>query len=94
MAKKSEIKAVSSFHLGDRVRIKGLAGQIGRITELRGPLGPGGTLVYRVRVGRKPSVSYIELLGDQVEYLPMTGPAEQVKRRNGSAKALKAKTDG
>ena len=63
MAKKSEVKVTTSFHLGDLVRIKDLAGQVGRIAELRGPLGPGGAWVYRVRVRRKPTVSYIELLG-------------------------------
>jgi hypothetical protein len=73
MAKKSPVKALTSFHLGDRLRIKRLARQIGRIAELRGPLGPCGAPVYRVRVGRKPTVSYVELLGDQLEYLAITG---------------------
>ncbi|WP_165234525.1 hypothetical protein [Aquisphaera insulae] len=78
MAKKAhQVKAATSFHLGDRVRIKDLPGQIGRITELRGPLGPGGAPVYRVKVVRKPRASYIELLGDQLELesLPRTGIA-------------------
>ena len=37
---------------------KDFAGQVGRIEELRGPLGPGGASVYRVKVQEKPRVSY------------------------------------
>jgi hypothetical protein len=94
MAKKSRIKVTTSFNLGDRVRIKDLAGQVGRIAELRGPLGPGGAPVYRVRVRRKPNVSYIELLGDQLEYLPMTGQVIRVKRDETSPKAPREKKSG
>jgi hypothetical protein len=94
MAKKSQIKVTTSFNLGDRVRIKDLAGQVGRIAELRGPLGPGGAPVYRVRVRRKPNVSYIELLGDQLEFLPMTGQVVRVKRDATSPKAPREKKSG
>jgi hypothetical protein len=89
MAKKSQVKATTSFNLGDRVRIKDLAGQVGRIAELRGPLGPSGASVYRVRVRRKPTVSYIELLGDQLEYLPTTGQVVRIKQHTASPKAKK-----
>ena len=94
MAKKSQVKATTSFNLGDRVRIKNLAGQVGRIAELRGPLGPGRAWVYRVRVRRKPTVSYIELLGDQLEYLPMTGQVVPVKRHKASPDAPNVKKGG
>ena len=90
MAKKSQVKVTTSFNLGDRVRIKDLAGQVGRIAELRGPLGPGGAPVYRVRVRRKPAVSYIELLGDQLEYLPIAGQDVPVKRHKAAPKAKRA----
>ena len=94
MAKKSQVKVTTSFNLGDHVRIKDLAGQIGRIAELRGPLGPGGASVYRVRVRRKPTVSYIELLGDQLEYLPITGQVVPLKRHKASPRAPKVKEGG
>jgi hypothetical protein len=73
MTRKTQIQRADSFHLGDRVRIKDLSGQIGRITELRGPLGPNGAPVYRVKVNKKPRISYIELLGDQIEFLSPAG---------------------
>jgi hypothetical protein len=94
MAKKSQVKVTTSFNLGDHVRIKDLAGQVGRIAELRGPLGPGGASVYRVRIRRKPTVSYIELLGDQLEYLPMTGEVVPVNRHKASPAAPKVKKGG
>lgn len=58
------------FRYGDRVLIKHFGGRIGRITELRGPLGPGGVPVYRILYQKKPSVRYIEVLGDQLEHAP------------------------
>lgn len=73
MAKTTRVQAAASFHLGDRVRVKGLAGQVGRITELRGPLGPGGAAVYRVKLNKKPRVTCIEVLGNQLELLPPAG---------------------
>jgi hypothetical protein len=60
-------QAIAPFKVGDRVKIKNYAGKIGRIVELRGPLGPGGVSIYRVLVERKPAVSYIELREDQLE---------------------------
>jgi hypothetical protein len=87
MAKKTQVKVTTSFNLGDRVRIKDFAGKVGRIAELRGPLGPGGASVYRVLVQKKPSVSYIELMGDQLEYLPTTSQVVHVKRRKAAPKA-------
>ena len=72
---------IASLKLGDRVKIKDFAGQIGRIAELRGPLGPGGASVYRVLVQRKPTVSYIELLSDQLEIVPASGAVRPVRRK-------------
>ena len=74
MAKKAGVVVTTSFHLGDRVRIKDLVGQVGRIAELRGPLGPGGAAVYRVKIKQKPRSRYIELLGNQIEALPVVRP--------------------
>jgi hypothetical protein len=58
-----------SWKLGDRVRI--LDSDLrGRIVELRGPLGPGGTQIYRVRLRLRPHPSYIEVREDQLERIP------------------------
>lgn len=62
-------KLVQNLVLGDRVKIRHTTGLKGRIVELRGPLGPGGVQVYRVRVRRKPKPTYIEVRGDQLEIL-------------------------
>jgi hypothetical protein len=80
MSKQSEAKVVAPLKLGDRVRIKNSSGRIGRIAELRGPLGPGGAPVYRVLVQRKPTPSYIELLGDQLEIAPVMGTLHRIDR--------------
>jgi hypothetical protein len=71
MAKRKTVKAIAPLQIGDRVRIKNFAGRLGRIAELRGPLGPGGASVYRVLVQRRPTASYIELLDDQLETVPI-----------------------
>jgi hypothetical protein len=55
------------FKVGDLVKIRNSGYPRGRIVELRGPLGPGGAHVYRVRVRRKPKPLYVEVLGDQLE---------------------------
>jgi hypothetical protein len=71
MPDQSENK-VADWKLGDRVIIRSTSKfpLSGRIVELRGPLGPGGAQVYRVRLGPKPSRAYIEVLGDQLEPAP------------------------
>ena len=59
-----------AFKLGDRVRILQSEFPPGRIVELRGPLGPGGAEVIRVRLWRKPRPHDIEVLADQLEAIP------------------------
>lgn len=73
MAEKEQEKPTILLNLGDRVRIRQSGGLRGRIVELRGPLGPGGVQVYRVRVRRKPEPQYIELMEDQLELVPAKG---------------------
>ncbi len=70
MVNKKSQSPVAVFQLGDRVKIRHAGGKIGRVAELRGPLGPGGMAVYRVLVGRKPHRTYIELLADQLDAAP------------------------
>lgn len=67
MAKKStstNAKLVQTFAIGDKVFIPHFGP--GKITELRGALGPGGAQVYRVMYRRKPTVGYLEVLGSQL----------------------------
>ncbi len=44
---------------GDLVKILHISDLHGRVVEFRGPLGPGGTPVYRVEVRKKPKPSYV-----------------------------------
>jgi hypothetical protein len=53
------------FKVGDRVKIWH-SDWSARIVECRGPLGPGGKLIYRVRVPHKPKPIYIEVSEDQL----------------------------
>jgi hypothetical protein len=53
--------------LGDHVLIRHGRGLKGRIVELRGPLGPKGAQVYRVRLRKKPHPVYVEVREDQLE---------------------------
>jgi hypothetical protein len=63
-------KGIPALKLGDRVKIRHTAGLKGRIVEWRGPLGPGGAQVYRIRIRRTPEPVYAEVLEDQLEVLP------------------------
>jgi hypothetical protein len=69
----AKLKPGPLLKVGDRVKILRSSGLRGRIVELRGPLGPGGVQVYRVRVRRKPKPVYIELREDQLEAIPAAG---------------------
>ncbi|SRR5260370_37047289 len=62
-------KASQPLKVGDRVKILHSDWR-GRIIEERGPLGPGGILIYRVRVPHKPKATYIELREDQLVAIP------------------------
>lgn len=72
MAKKKNAPP-PTFKLGEYVKIRHTSFPRARIVELRGPLGPGGVEIYRVRVGPKRDRTYIELRGDQLESLPSEG---------------------
>jgi hypothetical protein len=54
---------------GARVKIPNLGGQIGKVVEFRGKLGPNGECIYRVLLRRKPRPGYIELRDDQMELI-------------------------
>ena len=55
-----------SLKVGTRVTIPNSGYRSGTIVELRGPLGPGGMPIYRVRVRRKPKPAYVEFREDQL----------------------------
>jgi hypothetical protein len=59
-------KVTEAFKLGEWVKIRYSGFPRARIVELRGPLGPGGAQVYRVRVRGKPRPMDIEVLEDQL----------------------------
>jgi hypothetical protein len=63
-------KVAEPLKVGDLVTIRNSGIKRGRIIELRGPLGPGGAQIYRVRVRRKPKPVYIELREDQLVLIP------------------------
>jgi hypothetical protein len=63
-------KPAAPLKLGDWVKIRHSGFKRARIVELRGPLGPNGAQIYRVRVRAKPKPIYIELREDQLELLP------------------------
>ncbi len=52
--------------IGTIVRVQNSGYGRALIVEFRGPLGPNGARVYRIRVRKKPPV-YIEVLEDQLE---------------------------
>src|SRR5437868_3017493 len=58
---------LAAFKVGDLVSILNSAYTRARIAEDRGPLGPGGVRVYRVRIQKKPRPAYIEVREDQLE---------------------------
>jgi hypothetical protein len=55
------------FKVGTIVRVRDSGYGRARIVEFRGPLGPKGARVYRLRVRKKPYPAYIEVLEDQLE---------------------------
>jgi hypothetical protein len=69
----AEQKPAPLLKLGDRVKILHSFGLRGLVVELRGPLGPGGAQIYRVRVSKSPKPAYIELREDQLQPIPAEG---------------------
>jgi hypothetical protein len=52
-----------------RIRNSGYGQARAQITEFRGPLGPNGTRVYGVRIGKKPA-AYTEVPEEELEVVP------------------------
>ena len=55
------------FKIGTLVRIRNSGYGRAKVVECRGPLGPKGARVYRIRVRKKPQPAYVEVLEDQLE---------------------------
>jgi hypothetical protein len=66
----AEKQSAEPLKVGDWVKIRHSGFERARIVELRGPLGPGGAEVYRVRVWGTRKPVYIELLADQLVRIP------------------------
>jgi hypothetical protein len=70
-SKNSKTVDLPVLNLGDWVEIRYSGGQRGRIVEYRGPLGPKGAHIYRIRLRRKPKPKYVELPEDQLKSIPV-----------------------
>jgi hypothetical protein len=80
---KGDNKPARPFQVGDRVKIR-FSNWPGRVVEERGALGPGGLLVYRVRIPRRPKAVYVEFTEDQliaIPAMPEGAPASSESRR-------------
>jgi hypothetical protein len=73
----AETNPPQRFKYGDRVCIHH-SEMRGPIVEVRGPFGPGGAQIYRVRIRRKPP-AYIDVREDQLELIS----AESTPQRGG-----------
>lgn len=65
----------ASIGLGSRVRIRHTNGLKGKVVELRGPLGPGGSQIFRIQIRTTPEPGFIEVREDQLEILKSPGSA-------------------
>jgi hypothetical protein len=67
-------KTSSEIKAGDRVKVLHGTGRdsglVGRVIELRGPLGPKGAEIYLIRISRKPKPAYVEVTADQLIVVP------------------------
>jgi hypothetical protein len=59
--------------VGTFVKILNSGFGVSEVVEYRGPLGPGGARIYRVRVRKKPRPTYTEVREDQLEVVEGEG---------------------
>jgi hypothetical protein len=62
------------LQMGTVVKILNTGYRKGKIVEYRGPLGPGGARIYRVRVRSKPKPAYTEVREDQLVIISPDSP--------------------
>ncbi len=77
MAKKKPDEKL--WNLGDKVRIRYHEHHLGKIVELRGPLGPDGIQIYRVRYRKNGKPAYVELTGDHL--IPATNEESPAQKK-------------
>jgi hypothetical protein len=65
--------ASEPLKIGTVVKIRNSGYGPARVVEFRGPLGPGGMRVYRLRVRKKPQPAYIEVREDPLETVEAEG---------------------
>jgi hypothetical protein len=65
--------AAEPLKVGDWVSVRNSGFRRVRIVEYRGPLGPGGARIYRVRYRGKPYPAYAEFREDQLVLIPPGG---------------------
>jgi hypothetical protein len=56
--------------LGDYVQVRYWPKMQAQVVEERGPLGPKGALMFRIRVEQDPEPSFIDVREDQIEVIP------------------------
>jgi hypothetical protein len=56
--------------LGDHVKIRYGPEVPAQVIEERGPLGPNGALVFRIRVEYDPEPRFVEVLEEELELIP------------------------
>ncbi len=56
--------------LGDHVKVRYWPKIQAQVVEERGPLGPKGVLMFRIRVEEDPEPSFIDVREDQLEVIP------------------------
>jgi hypothetical protein len=56
--------------LGDHVKVRYWPKLQAQVIEERGPLGPKGAQVYRIRVEADPEPRFIDVLEEQLEVIP------------------------
>ncbi len=66
----TEPNAAEPLKVGAWVSIRDSGLRRGPIVEFRGPLGPAGVWIYRIRLRRKPRPTYAEFREDQLDILP------------------------
>jgi hypothetical protein len=81
---------------GTVVRIRNSGYGRCRIAEYRGPLGPKGARVYRVRVRKKPHSAYTEVLESQLEVIPARteSPAEGTDDKTDDKGMIRERPEG
>src|SRR5690348_14698906 len=75
--------ATEPIAIGTLVKIRNSGYGHARVAEYRGPLGPRGARVYRVRYRKRPRPAYIEVCEDQLK-IPERKPVACPPAENGA----------